>query len=123
MLAATRLKPCDTGLIGSGFLHKVARGTGASGEDCKRVRKRQETVAPQIDVTAGETAPDKEDGMADNITERELREAFKASGLWRDGWNYHRAITTALVLRGMQNTVIAIRKKHGNPAPIQQALI
>lgn len=57
------------------------------------------------------------------ITERELREAFKTSGLWRWGWNYSRAITTENVLRGLQNTVIAIRKKHGNPAPIQQALI
>ena len=59
------------------------------------------------------------------ITERELRDAFKRSGLWRDGWNYRRAIATEIVLRGLRNTVIAIRtrqQQHGKPAPIQRAL-
>lgn len=59
-----------------------------------------------------------------SITEHELREAFRRSGLWRDGWTYARAIATAIVLRGMRNTAIAIRiRQHGSPAPIQRALI
>ena len=59
------------------------------------------------------------------ITERELRDAFKRSGLWRDGWTYARAITTEIVLRGLRNTALAIRtrqQQHGKPAPIQRAL-
>lgn len=61
-----------------------------------------------------------------NITEPELREAFKRSGLWRDGWNYQRAITTELVARCLRFSVIATRRsaeKNGKPAPMQQALI
>jgi hypothetical protein len=61
---------------------------------------------------------------AQDITTRELREAFKRSGLWRDGWTYARAIATACVLRGLTNTALAMRKRHtGNPAPMQRALI
>lgn len=62
----------------------------------------------------------------DTITEPELREAFKLSGLWREGWNYQRAITTALVAWSLRNHVIAARRraeKNGKPVPIQQALI
>lgn len=66
---------------------------------------------------------------ADNaiITERELRDAFKRSGLWRRGWTYERAINNDLVLMGMRGAVRSMRKKfetqHGKPAPLQQALI
>lgn len=62
----------------------------------------------------------------ENITERELREAFKRSGLWRCGWNFHRAITTALVAWSLRNNAIASRRsaeKNGKPVPMQQALI
>lgn len=60
-----------------------------------------------------------------DLTERELREAFRRSGLWRDGWTYAKAIGTACVLRGLQNTAAAIRSRqqNGNPAPMQRALI
>lgn len=63
---------------------------------------------------------------ASDLTERELREAFRRSGLWRDGWTYARAIGTACVLRGLQNTAAALRarqQQNGNPAPMQRALI
>lgn len=60
------------------------------------------------------------------ITETELREAFKLSGLWRFGWNFKRAITTSNVLWGLKGIVRDQRKqleRTGRPAPIQQALI
>jgi hypothetical protein len=62
----------------------------------------------------------------DNFTEKELRAAFKRSGLWRDGWNYAKAIATDCVRCGLHNTALAIRRKQqhdGKPAPQQQALI
>lgn len=62
-----------------------------------------------------------------NITERELRAAFQRSGLWRRGWTYSRAITTALVARCLRNTALALRRsieqQTGKPAPRQRALI
>lgn len=64
---------------------------------------------------------------AADITERELREAFNRSGLWRRGWTYQRAIACATVLRGLMNTADAMRRRTerntGKPAPLQQALI
>lgn len=63
----------------------------------------------------------------DGITERELREAFNRSGLWRRGWNYQRAITTAIVARCLRNTALALRhsveQQTGKPTPVQRALI
>lgn len=67
--------------------------------------------------------------MGDNIsiTEQELRDAFKRSGLWRDGWTFQKAIETNSVFISLRATVKACRNKHhqqhGKPAPIQQALI
>ena len=61
--------------------------------------------------------------LCDNITEREMREAFQRSGLWRDGWNYQRAIDTDIVLRGLRMIVAAMQRKehNGKPAPRQRA--
>ena len=62
-----------------------------------------------------------------DITERELRAAFRCSGLWRDGWTYARAVQSGAVYIGLRATVKALRGKeqqqHGKPAPIQRALI
>ncbi len=64
---------------------------------------------------------------ADPITNTELREAFRRSGLWRDGWTFQRAIENNCVYLAMRATVRAIRAKeeqqHGKPAPMQRALI
>jgi hypothetical protein len=62
----------------------------------------------------------------ETITEKELREAFKLCGLWRNGWTFARAICTGNVLIGLQNTARAIRRRQhldGQPAPVQRALI
>jgi len=62
----------------------------------------------------------------ENYTERELREAYKQSGLWRSGWSFQRATTTDAVLRGMKIFVKDMRKRfeqqHGKPAPMQRAI-
>lgn len=61
-----------------------------------------------------------------DITEPELRQAFKRSGLWRDGWTFKRAVECALVFTGLRITAQAIRNRqqqHGKPAPVQRALI
>ena len=63
-----------------------------------------------------------------DITEAELRTAFKRCQLWRVGWTFERAIKAdSIVLRGLRNQVIASRKyfekQNGKPAPVQQALI
>lgn len=58
-------------------------------------------------------------------TERELRDAFKRSGLWRSGWTFARAVQTSAVYIGLRATVRALRtrqQQHGKPAPIQRAL-
>lgn len=64
---------------------------------------------------------------ADAITERELRAAFRRSGLWRDGWTYAKAVATESVYRGLRIFAAAMRAKeqqqYGKPAPIQRALI
>lgn len=64
---------------------------------------------------------------AADITERELREAFNRSGLWRRGWSYQRAIEATPVLTSLIATIRAMRGKeqqqHGKPAPVQRALI
>lgn len=63
----------------------------------------------------------------DSITEPELREAFRLSGLWRDGWTFAKAVHTSAVYNALRATVKALRGKeqqqHGKPAPIQRALI
>lgn len=59
-----------------------------------------------------------------DITERELRQAFRISGLWRDGWTFAKAIHTSAVYIALRATVKALRGKeqHGKPAPIQRAI-
>lgn len=63
----------------------------------------------------------------ENITEDELRAAFKRSGLWRDGWTFAKAIATDCTRIGLRATAQAHRdryqQQHGTPAPMQQALI
>lgn len=71
---------------------------------------------------------------APDITERELRQAFRLSGLWRDGWTFAKAIHTGAVYIGLCATVTALRGKacpeqrrmeqqqHGKPAPLQRAI-
>lgn len=62
-----------------------------------------------------------------SITPRELRDAFRFSGLWRMGWTFERAIKCNVVFLGLRATARARRTKHqqqhGKPAPIQRALI
>lgn len=62
-----------------------------------------------------------------DITECELRQAFRISGLWRDGWTFAKAVQTSAVYIALRATVKALRGKeqqqHGKPAPIQRALI
>lgn len=62
----------------------------------------------------------------ENFTEKELREAFRFSGLWRSGWDYDRAIHTSNVALCLRNIVRAIRRRfaqqHGKPAPVQRAI-
>lgn len=61
-----------------------------------------------------------------DITERELRQAFNLSGLWRDGWTFAKAVHTGAVYIALRATVKALRGKeqqqHGKPAPIQRAI-
>lgn len=63
----------------------------------------------------------------DDITETELRAAFKRSRLWCFGWTYERAINTENVRRSIINQAIALRRRieaqTGKTAPIQRALI
>lgn len=60
------------------------------------------------------------------ITERELREAYRLSGLWRDGWTFAKAVQTSAVYIALRATVKALRgkeqQKYGKPAPIQRAI-
>lgn len=42
-----------------------------------------------------------------SITDQELREAFKRSGIWRFGWTYERAKQAEAVLRSLLATVRA----------------
>ena len=42
--------------------------------------------------------------------ERDLRAAFKRSGLWRRGWTYARAIQDNAVRIGLQCTVLAAHR-------------
>lgn len=62
-----------------------------------------------------------------NITEQDLRRAFRISGLWRKGWTFKRAIGTSSVAIGLRATVAALRNRyqqqHGKPAPVQRALL
>jgi hypothetical protein len=62
-----------------------------------------------------------------SITEQELREAFRRSGLWRRGYDFKRAIETSSVLISLRGFVRARRDKEqqqdGKPAPMQRALI
>lgn len=64
--------------------------------------------------------------MTPDITERELRQAFRISGLWRDGWTFAKALQTSAVYIGLRATVKALRGKeqlqHGKPAPTQRAI-
>ena len=61
-----------------------------------------------------------------SITERELRQAYRISGLWRDGWTFARAVHTGSVYIALRATVKALRGKHqqqhGKPAPTQRAI-
>ena len=62
----------------------------------------------------------------DDISERELRDAFNRSGLWRRGWTYAKAIDTPCIITSLCATVRAWHReqqKHGKPAPIQRVLI
>lgn len=62
----------------------------------------------------------------DDFTEKELRIAFKRSGLWRDGWDFRKALATDVVLVGLRNIALAIRRRqqqNGNSAPQQRVLI
>jgi hypothetical protein len=66
------------------------------------------------------------DATDDDFTEKELRAAFRRSGLWRDGWTYAKAVATDCVLKGLRIYAGAIRRRqqqNGNPAPQQRALI
>lgn len=60
------------------------------------------------------------------ITERELRQAYRISGLWRDGWTFAKAVQTGAVYIALRATARALRGKeqqqHGKPAPIQRAI-
>lgn len=59
------------------------------------------------------------------ITETELREAFRRSGLWRSGWSFKRAIECNNVYISLRIYVRDLRKqqeKNGKPVPIQQQL-
>jgi hypothetical protein len=62
-----------------------------------------------------------------SITEPELRQAYKQSGLWRDGWSFEKAINTRIILTCLRCKVNEARKRFqqqtGKPAPLQQALI
>ena len=58
---------------------------------------------------------------------RELKAAFSASGLFRFGWTYDKAVADILVRRGLVAQVAAARRKTerhtGKPAPTQPALL
>lgn len=64
--------------------------------------------------------------MTPDITEHELRLAYRASGLSLQGWTFKRAVETVSTYIDMRATVRALRNKeqqqHGKPAPIQRAL-
>ena len=49
-------------------------------------------------------------------TTAELKAAFIRSGLWRDGWNYYRAITTGTVRWSLTRSALASRQTHHQPA-------
>lgn len=64
--------------------------------------------------------------MIAEISDRELREAYQRSGLWRRGWTFWRAINAPVVRAGLIADVRAMHKKlqkNGTPAPMQRALI
>ncbi len=56
-------------------------------------------------------------------TEHELREAFRASGLWHRGWSFAAAMQTPAIVTALTCLARARRKATGKSAPIQPALI
>lgn len=60
------------------------------------------------------------------ITERELRAAYKRSGVWRLGMTYERAVTVPAILTAMTSSAKAARRRAeqaGHPIPAQLGLI
>ncbi|MDE2441081.1 MAG: hypothetical protein KGP14_08650 [Betaproteobacteria bacterium] len=60
------------------------------------------------------------------ITERELRAAYKRSGLWRLGVTYERAIDVPAIRTALNCSVKAARRRAeqaGHPMPAQLGLI
>lgn len=60
------------------------------------------------------------------ITERELRAAYKRSGVWRLGMTYERAISVPAIHTALSCSARAARRraeKAGQPAPAQLCLI
>lgn len=60
------------------------------------------------------------------ITERDLRDAYKRAGLWRLGMTFERAITVPAIHTAMSCSARAARRradKAGQPAPAQLCLI
>lgn len=49
-------------------------------------------------------------------TTAELRDAFRRSGLWRDGWTYAKAIAVDTVRWGLEKSALARRRTHHHPA-------
>jgi hypothetical protein len=63
----------------------------------------------------------------DNITEPELRSAFRRCGLWRHGWTFKRAKETPGIFKGLCIMAHAMHQQMqtqiGKPAPVQRTLI
>ena len=52
-----------------------------------------------------------------------LRKAFRDSGLAFKGWTFERAMAIPMIRTVLQLQVSDRQKQHGQPAPIQPALI